>query len=273
LFVAEGELKKIYVYNSETRLSKDISAQLRARLTAEGFQVPEGFDEEVELLVCVGGDGTLLRGLRAFDFPPIPVVGVNTGHLGFFQELQHDELDQLLQLCKDGKYSVQRHRLLRATVNTEDADVRVYLGLNDIVIKGSVSRITHLNMTIGSSFIEKFSGDGILIASSAGSTAYNYSLGGSIVDPRLDLLQITPIAPMNTTAFRCFTSSVLLPPDMEIHIFPEYDYGRGAVVVVDGVEYSFENVAKVTVDLASREIQLVRLENYDFWTKVKTKFL
>lgn len=266
-------MKRIYVYNNETKLSQEISVQLRGRLIAEGFDVPDKFDEAVELLVCVGGDGTLLRGLRAFGFPRIPVVGVNTGHLGFFQELQHDELDQLLQLCKDGKYSVQRHRLLRATVHTEDGESQAYLGLNDIVIKGSVSRITHLNMTIGCSFIEKFSGDGILIASSAGSTAYNYSLGGSIVDPRLDLLQITPIAPMNTTAFRCFTSSVLLPPDMEIHIFPEYDYDRGAVVVVDGVEYSFENVSKVTVDLSSQEIQLVRLESYDFWTKVKTKFL
>ncbi len=266
-------MKKIYVYNNETELSENVGAQLRRKLTAEGFDVPMSFDCTVELLVCVGGDGTLLRGLRAFDFPPIPVVGVNTGHLGFFQELQHEELDQLIQLCKNGEYSVQRHRLLRATVYT-DADVsEEYLGLNDIVIKGNVSRITHLNMTIGNSFIEKFSGDGILIASSAGSTAYNYSLGGSIVDPRVDLLQITPIAPMNTTAFRCFTSSILLPPDMAIHIFPEYDFDRGAVVVVDGMEHNFKNVQKVTVDLSSREIQLIRLANYDFWTKVKTKFL
>lgn len=266
-------MKIIYVYNNETSLSSNVAAALRKKLLDGGFQVPEVFSEHVELLVCVGGDGTLLRGLHAFDFPDIPVVGVNTGHLGFFQELQHDELDRLVDLCREGTYSIQRHRLLRSTVYTDDAEAAVYMGLNDIVIKGSVSRITHLNMMIGSSFIEKFSGDGILIASSAGSTAYNYSLGGSIVDPRLYLLQITPIAPMNTTAFRCFTSSILLPSDMEIHIFPEYDYDRGVVVVVDGAEHTFERVQKVTVDLAKEEVQLIRLENYDFWSKVKTKFL
>ncbi|NCB41825.1 MAG: NAD(+)/NADH kinase [Clostridia bacterium] len=266
-------MKKIYVYNNETALSCHVADVLCEKLSSAGFYVPACFSECVELLVCVGGDGTLLKGLHAFDFPNIPVVGVNTGHLGFFQELQHDELDRLVTLCREEKYSIQRHRLLRSTIYTGEGHSTVYRGLNDIVIKGSVSRITHLNMMIGTSFIERFSGDGILIASSAGSTAYNYSLGGSIVDPRLHLLQITPIAPMNTTAFRCFTSSVLLPSDMEIHISPEYDYDRGAVVVVDGTEHTFEDVKKVTVDLCQQEVQLIRLENYDFWSKVKTKFL
>lgn len=266
-------MKNIYVHHNETPLSCNVVDTLKKKLLAGGFHVCENFSDKVELLVCVGGDGTLLRGLHAFNFPNIPVVGVNTGHLGFFQELQHDELDRLVQLCNNGKYSMQRHRLLRATVYTENGSKAVHMGLNDIVLKGSGSRITHLNMMIGNSFIERFSGDGILIASSAGSTAYNYSLGGSIVDPRLHLLQITPIAPMNTTAYRCFTSSILLPSDMKIHVLPEYEYDTGAVVVVDGAEHKFSCVKKVTVDLAKEEVQLIRLEDYDFWSKVKTKFL
>lgn len=266
-------MKNIYVHHNETPLSCTVVASLKEKLFTEGFQVSEDFSDSVDFLVCVGGDGTLLRGLHAFRFPEIPVVGVNTGHLGFFQELQHDELDRLVELLGNGKYSIQRHRLLRATVYTDNGAKATLMGLNDIVLKGNSSRITHLNMTIGSSFIEKFSGDGILIASSAGSTAYNYSLGGSIVDPRLHLLQITPIAPMNTTAYRCFTSSILLPSDMEIHILPEYEYDRGAVVVVDGTEHKFSCVKKVTVDLAKEEVQLIRLADYDFWSKVKTKFL
>lgn len=266
-------MKNIYVHHNETPLSCSVAKTLKEKLIDGGFRICESFSSSVELLVCVGGDGTLLRGLHAFNFPNIPVVGVNTGHLGFFQELQHDELDHLVELCRNGNYSMQRHRLVRATVYSDDAKPVVHMGLNDIVLKGVVSRITHLNMSIGNSFIEKFSGDGILIASSAGSTAYNYSLGGSIVDPRLHLLQITPIAPMNTTAFRCFTSSILLPSDMEIHVFPEYEFDRGVVVVVDGMEHTFECIKKVTVDLAKEEVQLIRLKNYDFWSKVKTKFL
>ncbi len=266
-------LRNIYVYNNEEPLSRQVGDALRAMLRDHGSRIPDTFDGSVELLVCVGGDGTLLRGLHAFGFPDIPVVGINTGHLGFFQELQHDEPDRLLDICRGGSYSLQRHRLVRVTVDCgEDQPIR-HMGLNDIVIKGSVSRITHLNLCIGASFVEKFSGDGLLIASPAGSTAYNYSLGGSIVDPRLNLLQITPIAPMNTTAFRCFTSSIVLPPDLEIRIVPEFDYDRSALVVVDGMEYNYPQVEGMIIDLSPREIQLVRLQHYDFWTKVKTKFL
>ena len=88
-------------------------------------------------------------------------------------------------------------------------------------IKGSDSYSIHLNISIGGSFIERFSGDGLLIATPAGSTAYNYSLGGSIVDPRLKILQVTPIAPMNTTAYRSFTSSILLPSDLSLGVVPD----------------------------------------------------
>lgn len=265
--------RTVYVYNNDEALSRRVGDELRTMLREAGIGVPECFEAGVELLVCVGGDGTLLRGLHAFGFPDIPVAGINTGHLGFFQELQYDELGRLLDICRSGDYSVQRHRLVRVSLDCGECDPAQHFGLNDIVIKGSVSRITHLNLYIGGSFVEKFSGDGLLIASSAGSTAYNYSLGGSIVDPRLDLLQITPIAPMNTTAFRCFTSSIVLPPDQEIRIVPEFDYDRDVLVIVDGMEYTYTGVARMVIDLAPREVRLVRLQHYDFWNKVKTKFL
>ncbi len=262
----------VYVYTNNEKLSQSVGDSLRTLLADNGIRVPDRFDETVELLVCVGGDGTLLRGLHAFGFPDIPVAGINTGHLGFFQELQHDELPRLLEMCNGGSYSIQRHRLVRVSLSRRDCEPAMHKGLNDIVIKGSVSRITHLNLCIGGSFIEKFSGDGLVIASSAGSTAYNYSLGGSIVDPRLNLLQVTPIAPMNTTAFRCFTSSIVLPPDLSVRIVPEFEHDRDVLIIIDGVEYSYKDVTEITVDLAEQEVQLVRFQNYDFWNKVKSKF-
>lgn len=266
-------LRSVYVYTNEEPLSMSVGESLRALLREHDIRVPDTVDDGAELLVCVGGDGTLLRGLHAFNFPDIPVVGVNTGHLGFFQELQYDELDRLLDMCNGGNYSIQRHRLVQITVERSGEKPVSHRGLNDIVIKGSISRITHQNLYIGGSFVEKFSGDGLLIASSAGSTAYNYSLGGSIVDPRLNLLQVTPIAPMNTTAFRCFTSSIVLPPDLEICVVPEFEYDRDALVIVDGVEHTYRGITSMTIDLAREDVRLVRFHDYDFWNKVKSKFL
>lgn len=121
--------------------------------------------------------------------------------------------------------------------------------------------------------IEKFSGDGILIATPAGSTAYNYSLGGSIVDPRLKLLQVTPIAPMNTTAYRSFTSSLLLPAELSLGVVPEKQYENRIAVINDGIETIYTDVTDINVRMSDKSVHLIRLKDYDFWNKVKTKFL
>ncbi|MBQ2147719.1 MAG: NAD(+)/NADH kinase [Firmicutes bacterium] len=267
-------MKTVYVYHyAGSKESGAVAEQLKEKLRNAGFTVAEEFSPSVEFACVVGGDGTFMHGLRECGFPDIPFVGVNTGHLGFFQEFQPDSLDQLVDLIRTGDYRVQRHSLLQASVRTEGGKTYDFKGLTDVIFRGSISKVTHLNLAIGDNFIEKFSGDGILIASSAGSTAYNYSLGGSLVDPRVDLLQITPMAPMNTTVYRSFTSSLLVPPGLDIHIFPDRNYKDSGYLIVDGEEYFFEHVEDISVDLSKDEIQLVRLSDYDFWGKVMSKFL
>ena len=132
----------------------------------------------------------------------------------------------------------------------------------------------HFDISIGGSFIERFSGDGLLVSTPAGSTAYNYSLGGSIVDPRLRLLQATPIAPMNTTAYRSFTSSILLPPDLSMEVKPVDNSSKVKITIAfDGFSKFFDNVSNIEVSLSETNVKLLTLESYDFWSKVKSKFL
>ena len=266
-------MNNIYVYRNPAADTAIVADMLKEKLKAAGLTVWEEYSPEVEFVCVVGGDGTFMHGLRECGFPDIPFVGINTGHLGFFQEFQPGDLDKLVEIIQSGDYRVQRHRLLTATVRTEDGTIHGFKGLTDVIFRGSISKVTHLNLAIGDNFIEKFSGDGILISSSAGSTAYNYSLGGSIVDPRVALLQITPMAPMNTTVFRSFTSSLLVPPGLDVHIFPDRNFKDSGYLIVDGEEYFFEHVEDIAVDLATDEIQLVRLSDYDFWSKVMSKFL
>ncbi|MCR4805672.1 MAG: NAD(+)/NADH kinase [Clostridia bacterium] len=266
-------MNNIYVYRNPAADTAQVAEELKKKLREGGLTVLDKFGPEVEFACVVGGDGTFMHGLRECGFPDIPFVGVNTGHLGFFQEFQPEDLDKLVDIIRTEDFRVQRHRLLQAVVRTEGGGEHRFRALTDVIFRGSISKVTHLNLAIGDSFIEKFSGDGILIASSAGSTAYNYSLGGSIVDPRVDLLQITPMAPMNTTVFRSFTSSVLVPPGLDVHIFPDRNFKDSGYLIVDGEEYFFEHVEDISVDLSKDEIQLVRLADYDFWAKVMSKFL
>jgi len=263
----------VFIRTNWMPASKETKALLAKKLEASGFTVSEKYTPEAELLVSIGGDGSTLDAIHEYDFPPMPIVGINTGHLGFFQELYPEDLDQFIFNYKKGRYSVQNLVTVQAVVTDQDGNEFVHTGLNEIVIRGSHSYSSHLNISIGDSFIERFSGDGILIASPAGSTAYNYSVGGSIVDPRLKLLQVTPIAPMNTTAYRSFTSSILLPSDMTLGVIPEYTKDHSTYILNDGKEKLYHDLRSITVGFSDKSIKLIRFETYDFWNKVKTKFL
>ncbi|MEE3362911.1 MAG: NAD(+)/NADH kinase [Anaerovoracaceae bacterium] len=267
-----GDLANVCIYSNNTEASRNAESILRNKFAEAGIDAGGNITDDTDLLVVIGGDGSMLSAIHEYDFPSVPVIGINTGHLGFFQELAPEDVELLLERYRQGKFSIQRSHAIRAKIYT-DAGCETVDGMNEIVIRGPQSYSTHLDIYIGDSFIEKFSGDGILVASSAGSTAYNYSVGGAIVDPRINVLQVTPIAPMNTTAYRSFMSSVILPPDMQLNIDPEYKHDRVLYVMNDGFEHKFEGPSHITIEISDKEISLLRLEDYDFWNKVKTKFL
>ena len=261
------------IYSSGTEASLRVSEALISSLKSAGITVSSDLSEDVDLIICVGGDGTFLEAIHHFDFPAVPIIGVNTGHLGFFQEIMPEDLEEFLKSYREGRYSLQTMQTVKAIVTSEGI-TREYLGLNEVIISSASSYLVHLNISIGGSFIEKFSGDGVLISTPAGSTAYNYSLGGSIVDPRLRLLQVTPMAPMNTTAYRSFTSSIVLPPDLGIGIRPDGKGSKGKIrISLDGFEHLYDSIDSVDVMLSDKVINLLRFESYDFWSKVKSKFL
>lgn len=266
--------KKIYIYSNDSVVSKKTEQKLRHKLDKSGFYLLNEFTEDADLLVCIGGDGTFLEAIHKFNFPSMPIIGINTGHLGFFQEILPSQLDDFIFKYSQSRYAIQHLSTVSVAIKTCDG-VYNHVGLNEVVIKGNSTYSIHLNISIGGSFIERFSGDGLLIATPAGSTAYNYSLGGSIVDPRLNILQVTPIAPMNTTAYRSFTSSILLPSDLSLGVVPDMaeDESNVISVVCDGYTTEYNNIKSIEVAFSDISVNLLRFEDYDFWTKVKNKFL
>jgi NAD+ kinase len=264
---------KICVFSNGEANSKQIKRRLKTKLEKAGFAIPQEFEADAELIVCIGGDGSLLNTLAELDFPQIPIMGINTGHLGFFQETQPGELDEFIFRYKEDQYVIQDLKTVYAQIILEDGEERRVKGLNEIVIRGARSHVAHLNIFIGESFIETFRGDGVLVSTPSGSTAYNYALGGSIVDPRLDLLQITPIAPINNSAYRSFTSSVLLPPRLFVNVFPEFIREKEILIAADGAEQMYADVKQIHIGFSESTVRLLRFARYDFWNKVKQKLL
>jgi len=268
--------RKIGIINYGKGESGELAGILAEKLSAAGFHPLHGEVEGAELIVVIGGDGSFLRTLDRFGFPVTPFAGFNTGHLGFFQELNSDDINEFIEKYSKGQFVQQKYRTVYGIIEYESG-ARTARGLNEISIKAADSKTAHLDIYIGDHLVEKLSGDGVVISTPAGSTAYNYSLGGSIVDPRLELLQLTPIAPVNTTAYRSFTSGILLPPGLPVQIFTDPDAAkgeeRGTLIAIDGKEERFTGIRRIEAGLSEHSVTLLRFKNYEFWDTVKNKLL
>ena len=142
----------INVTANKNAVSQETKRILTGKLREAGFIVSDSFNPNAELIVCVGGDGALLRTLRNFDFPQIPIIGVNTGHLGFFQEIMPDQLDVFVEAYEKKNFVIQKMKVAQALVQTKKEQTRLY-GLNEITIKADKSRSIHLNLSFGNNFV------------------------------------------------------------------------------------------------------------------------
>lgn len=265
--------KKIFIFANNKDISVDTAAKLKEIMTSHGWKIMDEYDQSADLLACVGGDGTFLSFVHKLHFPTAPIIGINTGHLGFFQEALPSNLEEDLDAIDSNDYQIQIIRPVECKIYT-DKNVYTRIGINEVLIRGPYSHITNCSVTIGNTKIQDFSGDGILVSTPVGSTAYNYSLGGSLVSPDLNVLQLTPVAPMNTNAYRCFHSSILLPASETITIKGKGRSTNGTIIVsFDGRTHEFNNVKYVEVTQSEREIHLIRFSSYNYWEKLSDKLL
>ena len=219
-------------------------------------------------VICFGGDGTILHMAKTATRRGLPILGVNIGTMGFMAELESCELDKLAQLVT-GEYSLDRRMMLDVTVQ-RDRDIIFHdICLNDVVItKGAVARIVHLSVQCDNVQAMECSGDGVIISTPTGSTAYNISAGGPIVEPEAKNIIITPIC-SHDVGTRCIVTS-----DKRVittHIVR--NSRRNAFLSVDGGKSLRLNMGDETIVRKSNlETKLIRLKDRSFFDVVNTKF-
>ena len=221
-----------------------------------------------ELVICFGGDGTILHMAKAATRRGIPILGVNIGTMGFMAELESTELDKLACLAK-GEYSLDSRMMLDVTIH-RDRDILFHdIGLNDVVVtKGTVARIVHLEVKCDGVQAMECGGDGVIVATPTGSTAYSISAGGPIVEPEAKNIIITPICP-HDVASRCIVASDKRVVTVEM----VRNARRNAYLSVDGGKAVRLNMGDVaTIKKSDLETKLVRLKDRSFYDVVSAKF-
>jgi NAD+ kinase len=218
--------------------------------------------DAADLVIALGGDGTMLHAVKVMADKDIPILGVNFGGLGFLTEITQQELYSSLKDVLNGKFDIEERMMLEAKINNSS-----YKALNDVIItKGALARVISLKVLIDSEYLTTYQGDGIIAATPTGSTAYSLSAGGPIVIPDMKTIILTPICP-HTLGVR----PMVIPYLSKITIVIE-SHGEGITLTIDGqqgVNLNFQD--KVDITYAKKSIKLIKPKKRSFYEVLRTK--
>lgn len=232
----------------------------------EGFQLSslENIGQKSDLVIVMGGDGTMLSVGRVLRDTNVPLVGINRGRLGFLTDLQTDnmlgEIDKILH----GEYQLESRMLLQSEVTRSDQHIHQTVALNDVVIK-SAFRLIELEVHVDGLFVSRQRSDGLILATPTGTTAYGLSAGGPIMHPDLQAISIVPISP-HTLSYRPIT----VPADSVIEVIVVH--AADAQISFDGQgQYPLIEGDHIRIARAEQEIRLVHPQDYCYFDMLRNK--
>ncbi|MBQ9072220.1 MAG: NAD(+)/NADH kinase [Bacilli bacterium] len=262
-------IKNIKLFVNHNNESIKTARLIKDKLIVNGFVED---DNKYDLAIAVGGDGSFLRMVKQNNFnSDIYYVGINSGTLGFMQEVKVEEIDKFIFELKNQMYKVDNVGIQETTIKHNN-DTSKFYSLNEIVVRDKNLKVVKLHITDDDYLMENFMGDGIIVCTSVGSTAHNLSYGGSIIYPTFTALQITSMGPINSKVYKSLVNSIIIPDKKEIMITPE-DNHKDLMITVDGEHSVYNNVDNITTKIDDKKIKCLRLSHYSFAQKINEKLL
>lgn len=227
----------------------------------------EKFHQLVKLIFVIGGDGTLLGVARQFAPYDIPILGINVGYLGFLSEAEPENLSKAVDRVINGDYYIEKRLMLHAELIRSGEVIEQGIALNDIgIAKGSFSRMINSDVYMDGMYVGSYSGDGIILSTPTGSTAYSLSCGGPIVSPDIQTILLTPICPHTLTA-----RPMVLPADSVLEIKISAHHTEMGITIDGQLGYGLETNDIVRVKRSSHHTFLIKWRERSFFEVVRKK--
>ena len=251
----------------------EAAGQLDHDLRAAGFTVVrrrEEYDSRIDLVILLGGDGFLMESVRTLDYPSTPFLGVSFGSVGFLMNPRHC-VKELLPSLKAYRFRTEQHPVLEATVHMEHGGRETRRALNDIVLERAGGQAVRLRLLVDGVLLNEFSGDGVIVSTSAGSTAYNLAAGGPAFHPRIPAVAVTPLYPHRAAPFHSLQFPVLLPLDSRLELGGLELEKRPVRLLADG--RTLEGLTSVEVFDSGLRVNILRMESHEFVSALARKFI
>lgn len=253
----------------ERGLQVNIEADIARALGMPEYQCDEAALCESDLLLAVGGDGTILRASRLAAPREIPILGVHLGRFGFIAQIKPQDLHTAIARVQAGDFTIEKRLMVRAVAYRNGEPICDALALNDVVVtKGAVARMITLQTFVNDTFLATYSADGLVVATPTGSTAYSLSAGGAIVDPACEVLLLTPICAHTLSA-----RPLILPAEKQVKVVVTADDGDFHLQADGGETVRLRSGDAVHVFRAQERTHLIVFDPDEFYTKLRDRLL
>ena len=263
-------MKILLVNNKRIESTMRMAEKAAAHLRSGGIEVlidsssADITSEEFDSIIVLGGDGTLIRSARQYVHKNVPVLGVNMGTLGFLSNIQADELEKYLDRFIRHDYSIEERMMLEAGIYQNGILLNRIYSLNEVSIKSKSSRVITVDVKINGQKHGIYRGDGIIIATPSGSTAYSLSCGGPVCDPALELFIMTPI-----TSYLLNKRPLVIAAEKEIEVIP-LDCEETLISIDGQVKIDFKESFVIRIKKADYKLKLINMQpRYFFETMMK----
>lgn len=261
---------KIALLASRSPQSEAVSKELWTKLKQANFILTP---KNPDIVISIGGDGMLLSAFHKYEklIDRVRFVGIHTGHLGFYTDYRDFEVDKLIENLKLDNGARVSYPILNVKVKMTDGRVVEARALNEATVK-RLSKTMVADIIINNVPFERFRGDGISVSTPTGSTAYNKSLGGAVLHPTIEALQIAEVASLNNRVYRTLGSSIVVPKKDKIVIEPKHSDRYS--IAVDNKTYVYDNIDKIEYQIDQHKIHFVATPSHtSFWNRVKDAFI
>ncbi|HEM3286675.1 TPA: NAD kinase [Streptococcus suis] len=262
--------KKIALLASRNPKSEAVSKELWTKLKEANFILTP---KNPDIVISIGGDGMLLSAFHKYEklIDRVRFVGIHTGHLGFYTDYRDFEVDKLIENLKLDTGARVSYPILNVKVKMTDGRIVEARALNEATVK-RLSKTMVADIIINNVPFERFRGDGISVSTPIGSTAYNKSLGGAVLHPTIEALQIAEVASLNNRVYRTLGSSVVVPKKDKIVIEPKHSDRYS--IAVDNKTFVYDSIESIEYQIDNSKIHFVATPSHtSFWNRVKDAFI